>query len=245
MGSIFQKQFKIIRKNLGIKNIISIRFSNVKTVNFKRYRDTACTALVRSLRSNVSTYIDREVGQLCPGGDYFLNITYPAKKEIRDVYVKNEKVFQKNTTCDAFIKNLPKYPKVAKKKYILFTPLNQEKNIPDVILFLANPAQTSRVLGLSAYKKITQPLIVPALSTCASIYACVQSNKIHLNFIDYFDRYIQGKQRGRLLFEDSRLIISMPFRIFQEMINCIPVSAHGNYKPKLKPQKVDSLQFNN
>lgn len=241
MSSIYKKQFKIIKKHLGIDNIISIRFSNAKTANFKKYKDTACTALARSFKKNIPTYIDRKNGQLCPGGNYFLNITHPSKKEVCDVYVKDEKVFYNNTVCNAFIKDSPKYPALAKKRYILFTPLVNELNKPDVIMFLATPAQTGRILGLNAREKMSYPLIMPALSTCASIYAPIESNKIHLNFIDYYDRYYQGKQKGRLLWKESDLIISMTFSVFQEIIKSIPLSAHGSYKPKIQPQKIDLL----
>lgn len=241
MNSIYKKQFKIIKKYLKIKKIISIRFSNTKTTNFKKYNDTACTALARSFKNNIYAYIDRREGQLCSGGDYFLDIAHPSKKEICEVYVKDEKIFQNNTTCNAFIKNLPKYPTAAEKRYILFTPLIKERNKPDVIMFLANPAQASRILGLSVYKKMSYPSIMSALSTCASIYAPLESDSIHLNFIDYYDRYYQGKQKGRLLWKDSDLIISMPFSMFKEIIRCIPLSAHGSFKPKIKPQKVDRL----
>ena len=128
---------------------------------------------------------------------------------------------------------------LAQKRYILFTPLSEEIRKPDVIIFLTTPAQAGRILGVSVYKKLSQPLIMPALSTCASIYAPIESNRIHLNFIDYYDRYYQGKQNGQLLWKDEELIVSMPYGIFKEIIKCIPLSAHGNYRPKIKPQKVE------
>ncbi len=239
MISIYKRQFRIIKKYLGIKKIISIRFSNTKTLNFKKYKDTVCTALARSFKNNISTYIDRQKGQLCPGGNYFLNITHLSKKEICNVYIKDEKVFKNNTVCSLFLKKLPKYPSLAQKRYILFTPLSEEIRKPDVIIFLTTPAQAGRILGVSVYKKLSQPLIMPALSTCASIYAPIESNRIHLNFIDYYDRYYQGKQNGQLLWKDEELIVSMPYGIFKEIIKCIPLSAHGNYRPKIKPQKVE------
>lgn len=241
MISIYKKQSETLKKCLKIEKIISIRFSSRKTFAFNKFRDTACTALARSLRSDILTYIDRKSGQLCPGGNYFLNITHPSTKEICAVYVEDEKVFANDLICSNFIKKLPKYQAVAKKRYILFTPLVKENNKPDVVLFLANPAQTGRILGLSVYKKMSYPSVMPALPTCASLYAPIEGNKIHINFIDYFDRYHQGKQNGRSLWKDSNLIISMPFGIFEEIIKYIPMSAHGNYKPKIKPQKIDPI----
>lgn len=241
MTLIYKRQFETIKKYLKIDKIISIRFSNSKTASFNKFKDTACTALARSFENNTFAYIDRKNGQMCPVGNYFLNITHPLIKEVYDVYVKDEKVFKNNSVCSAFIKNLPKYPTLAKKRYFLFTPLVKENKKPDIIMLLANPAQTSRILGLSVYKKMSYPSVIPALPTCASIYASIESNKIHLNFIDYYDRYYQGKQKGRLFWKDSNLIISMPFGIFEEILKCIPLSAHGSYKAKIKPQKVDSI----
>jgi len=243
MNLKYKKQFNLIRKKLRIEKIISIGFSNTKSNQYIKFKDTACTALLRCFQNNTLTYIDRKTGQFCPGGDYFLDINNISPEEVNDVYVKNEKVFQNNIICNKFIKNLPNYPDVAKTKYILFTPLAKEKNKPDVIIMLANPSQAGRILGLSVYEKFSQPLILPALSTCASIYAPIESGKIHLNFIDYYDRYYQGKQKGLSLWKDSDLIISMPFGIFEEIIRHIPLSAHGSFIPKINPQKFDSIRI--
>lgn len=231
----------MVKDNLNIKSIISVRFSDIKSEKFEKYNDTVCTSLARCFKKNICTYIDRKKGQLCPGGDYFLHITHTPKDEVCNVYVTDEKVFKNNSVCNTFIKSLPKYPTVARKRYILFTPLKKETDKPDVIMLLVNPAQASRILGLNVYKKMSLPLVVPALSTCASIYAPIESNTIHLNFIDYYDRYFQGVENKKLLWKNHHMIISMPFNIFEEMLSFIPLSAHGNFKPKIKPQKFDCI----
>lgn len=241
MTSTYKKQFETIRKYLKIGKIISVRFSNIKTTNFDKFKDTACTAIARSFKDNTFTYIDRKAGQSCPGGNYFLSITHPSIKEVYGVYVKDEKVFKNNSVCDGFLKNLPRYPNIAKTRYILFTPLIKEKIKPNVIIMLVNSAQAGRILGLSVYKKFLPPLVLPALSTCAAIYAPVESSRVHLNFIDYYDRYCQGRQKGTSLWKDSDLIISMPFDIFEKIIKYIPLSAHGNFKSKIRPQKFDPI----
>lgn len=231
----------MLKKNLHITRIISIRFSDAKTNNFKKYRDTACTAIIRCLTINTPTYIDRQKGQLCPGGNFFLAISPVTKKELHDTYITNEKVFESKPACNDFLNKIPRYPQSANKRYILFSPLAQEREKPDVIMLLANPAQAGRILGLSVYKKMSQPSVVPALSTCASIYAPLASNSIHLNFIDYYDRYYQGVQHGRNLWKDSQCIISMPYTKFADILRSIPLSAHGSYRPTIIPQKIDRI----
>lgn len=241
MDTRYATQFKIIKHSLGIKHCISIRFSNHKSNRHTRYRDTACTALARSLLRRVMTCIDRKEGQLCPGGNFFLGITRVPRKEIYDAYVKDEKVFRSQASCRQFLNDVPPYPQRANKRFVLFTPLNKENQRPDVVLLLATPAQAGRILGLSVFKEMMYPTLIPALSTCASIYAPLATKKIHINFIDYFDRYYQGRQNGKMLWKDSQLIAAMPFVIFQKIVERIPRSAHGTYEPKLKPQKVYPL----
>ena len=241
MNTRYTTQFKIIKHSLGIKHCISIRFANRKSDRHTRYRDTACTALARSLLRRVLTYIDRNEGQLCPGGNFFLGITRAPKKEIYDTYAKDEKVFSNQAACRQFLNDLPPYPRQANKRFVLFTPLDRENQRPEVVTLLATPAQTGRILGLSVFKKMSYPTLIPALSTCASIYTPLTTKNIHINFIDYYDRYYQGKQNGKLLWKDSQMIVAMPYAIFQKIVEHIQRSAHGNFKPKLKPEKVDPL----
>lgn len=238
---MYKKQFAILKEKLGVKNAVSIRFSGVKTAEFKKFKDTACTALARSLKNNVLTYIDRRTGQLCSGGDYFLGISKIPKNKLCDVYVRDEKIFKNNSTCLSFLNKLPKYHALTKKRYVLFTPLAKEKNKPDVVEFLATPAQASRILGLSVYKNMSYPVITPALSTCASILAPIASGGVHLNFIDYFDRYHQCVRSGRPFFKDAEMLISLPYSLFNDIIECVGKSPHGLFKPNLKPTKITKL----
>lgn len=108
---------------------------------------------------------------------------------------------------------------------------------------LASPSQVGRIIGLSVFEKFSEPVIVPALSTCASIYAPFGTNKIHLNFIDYYDRYYQGKQAGKLLWDDNQMIVSMSSKVFGGIIKNISKSAHGSFVAKIKPCKVDKIEY--
>jgi len=242
MISIYKKQSNIFRKNLGIKDIVSIRFSNSKPQDCERYKDTACTALARGLRGKTGTYLDRQE-QLCPGGNYFLNKSDCSLEELRNTYVKEEKVFENNSVCDTFIKNLPEYPNTAKKRYITITPFAKEGECPEVAIFLANPAQAGRILGLATYDGFSSPIIMPAISTCASIYAPLETHNLHINFIDYYDRYYQGLQGKKSIWKESELIISMSYEIFERIIRNIPLSPHGIYKPKIKPKKFSKIDI--
>jgi len=242
MQKKYYKQYKIIKKVFGISDIISIRFSDKKNSKYLEYSDTTCTSMARCFLENKTTFIDRQKGQLCVGGNYFLNIKKYSDKEVCKTYVKDEGVFKNEESCCLFLKKNPSFPKQAEFRYVLFSPLKKEQYKSDVVMMLAVPAQVGRILGLSVFKIFFDPLVLPAASTCMSIYAPLTSNRIHLNFIDYFDRYYQGKQGRRLLWSDNQMIISMPGKMFEEIIKNIPLSAHGSFKAKIKPCRVEKIE---
>ena len=241
MKKNYLKQYNTIKKILGIEDIISIRFSDEKTSDFIKHNDTVCTAMARCFIKNKYTFIDRHAGQLCVGGNYFLNIKKYSDEEVSKTYVKNEQVFKNEKSCGVFLKKIPPYPKQVQRRYVLFSPLKKEQHKPDVVMMLATPAQVGRILGLSVFKIFSDPLVVPSGSTCMSVYAPLSSGKIHLNFIDYFDRYYQGKQGKKLLWSDNQMIVSMTNQMFEEIIKNIQLSAHGSFEAKVDPQKVDKI----
>lgn len=235
----YKKQLKLLNEILKIKKVVSIRFSDTKENYFKKYNDTACTSLARVFKNDACTYIDRTKGQLCSGGNHFLNINKATQKEFCDVYVKDEQVFKDDSVCKIFSKKLPKYFKKIDKKYILFTPLIKEMKKPDVVIFLVNPAQANRLIGLvnfDDYKKID---FLPNQPTCISLFAPLTSGIPHINFIDYYDRYYQGKVSDKHIWSENKMLISLDFKCFEKIIKNINVSAQGNYIPNIFPKEVD------
>lgn len=234
------RRFNLVKKTLGIESVASIRFSNEKLDFYQQYQDTVCTALARALKNKKQVLIDRKNGQLCSGGNYFLNITEYSKKEVCDIYIKDEKIFNNKAACLAFLEKMSKCLE-EKRQYILLSPLEKETSKPDIIILLVNPAQAGRILGLSVFSKMDYPNVIPAAPTCFSLYAPLLSDQLHLNFIDYYDRYYQGRQNGKLIWDDKEMLISLTFAKFNDIIKAIPLSAHGSYKTNLKPQKVSLL----
>jgi uncharacterized protein (DUF169 family) len=238
MHKIYTEQLELLQTVLEIQDIVSIRFCNKKANKYVQYKDTACTALARSLKKKKCLFLDREKGQSCSGGNYFLGIKNCSKKEVCDVYVKDECVFKNNNVCTCFLDKLPTYPDQAKKKYILLTPLEKEEQRPDVIILLANPAQVGRLLGLSVFDTMQCPEIIPAGSTCLALFAPLVSQKIHLNFIDYYDRYYQGNQQGNFIWKETEMLVSLSYDQFVGIIHSIQRSPHGAKRINLKSQEI-------
>jgi len=156
-----------------------------------------------------------------------------------NVYVAQEKVFESFKACKSFLGALPEYPSLGKTRYITITPLFLETGCPDVVVLCVNPAQTSRLLGLSVFKKMMLPEIFPAGPSCLSLYAPLSTGRIHVNFIDYYDRYHQGKQGKTYLWEEHELMVAMPYQLFRSVMDSVPASPHGQNKPRLRPKMVD------
>jgi uncharacterized protein (DUF169 family) len=228
---------------LDIKHIISIRFCDSKPENIDTgFLDTACTAMARSLNHNKCLMIDRTLGQSCPGGNHFLCIKKAPLEEVYKTYINDEQVFQDTTACQEFLSKLPQFPQIAQKRFLLLTPFQKEIGTPDIITILANPAQVARLLGLSVYQGMNSPLIIPAAPTCLALYASLSTNQIHINLIDYYDRYYQGCIENKLIWDENKMIITMPYTSFVDMANNLAKSAHGTFTAKITPQKVTSFR---
>jgi uncharacterized protein (DUF169 family) len=178
-----------------------------------------CKNIGESIKKNKKIIVDGKK-QKCSGGNYFLgNIDVPLK-DILDVYVNKEKVFKCSDVTDCFLKTVKKNP--LKKRYIVLDPRISEE--AKIVIGIVNAFQASKILGLAAYDEKFGVDIVPAISTCSCLFRpLIEKNKIHVNFIDYFDRYYRAKG----VFDDNEFIISMDIKIFHYLNDNYNNSPHG------------------
>ncbi len=232
----FKKIFKIDYPVLGIHYI------NDLPKNSKHYKDTACTALARAFINKETLFFDaKEYPQLCPGADYFLKLSKIKDNEAIKIYTKKEHIFQSINTCKKFIKSLPKFPKSFQNKFIVIKPF-EIKDTPQVIVLLVNPAQAGRIIGLANYNKYKKIDIIPNQSTCLSLFAPIALKSIHINFIDYYDRYYQGKINNINIWPENKMIISLELEQFNDILNNIDKSPQGNLKQiDINPKKIDKM----
>lgn len=229
------------KKCLKINQIVGVYFSKIPPVNAENHRDTACTALARCFLNREAVFFGPQKNiQLCPGAVYFFNFKKKNDSEAIDTYVKDEHVFKNSEICKVFLKNLPKIPGSLKNKFVLIKPINRNEK-PSVIILLVNSAQAGRIIGLSNYDNYKKIEINPNQPTCISLFAPAATNKLHINFLDYYDRYYQGNIKGKNIWPDDKMIISMRYSDFEEILNNLAKSPQGSYKPKLSPQKVDEI----
>lgn len=218
---------------------IGIRFTNrlspgeQKTFS-QNPNELYCTAIAKSAKQCKKIIIQTR-RHPCAGGNHFVGQKACPFKELADVYINKEHVFQTPAQVKSFLKANGQNP--VKTKYLVFEPLKpgsnpglSSKSAPQTILALVSPETAGRMLGLLAHiKQNTVPDIIPAASTCSAIFRpLLKPDSIHINFIDYFDRYYQC--RG--LYEPTELIISMIPALLIALIKAYAKSSHGSNKPK-------------
>jgi len=237
-----QRKIIAFKKILGIKEeILGITFSDIKPAKFKFYRDTACTILARAFSTKKTLLFGKKnYRQLCPGADYFLKFSRISQAQAIKAYIEKECVFKNKNICRNFLNSLPKPSSFLKNKFIIIKPLASNDR-PAIVLLLTTPAQTGRILGLLSYSHYRRVEIFPCLPTCFSFFFPLTTSNIHLNFIDYYDRYYQGKAKGKSIWPESKMIVSMESKDFEEVLSNLRITPYGNLKPKLRPVEIDSF----
>ncbi|MCX6741486.1 MAG: DUF169 domain-containing protein [Candidatus Parcubacteria bacterium] len=230
---------KKFKKSLGIKTeILGIFYSTKLPKNGNHFQDTACTALARSFLTKETLFFDaKSYPQLCSGASYFLKLDPISDEETVDVYINKEQVFKNKNVCKEFLKELPKFPDSLKNKFIVIKPI-AGKDKPSVVTLLVNPAQAGRILGLMNYGQYEKVEILPSQPTCLAFFAPLVTQKIHVNFLDYYDRYYQGKIGGKYIWPGDKMLISMSCLDFKTVLANLAKSPHGSFRPDIIPQKV-------
>lgn len=116
-----------------------------------------------------------------------------------------------------------------------------DKDKPSVVVLLVNPAQAGRILGLINYNHYGKVEILPSQPTCLAFFAPLVTKKLHINFLDYYDRYYQGKVGGRYVWPEDKLIISLTYTDFENALSNLEKSPQGSFRPDLLPQKITKI----
>jgi uncharacterized protein (DUF169 family) len=149
-------------------------------------------------------------------------------EEFTDIYVKKEQVFPDRRTMERFLHIVLRNPRSFER--IECTP--GVHGDADVIVLFVHPAQASRLLGLSAYLGKFSVDIIPAAPTCAALFRpLIAPDRLHVNFVDYFDREYQASG----LYTHDELLLSMTPKFYKQLEEAFEHSAHGKHVPKGVP----------
>ena len=207
---------------------VAVAFSNAPAGNGKATRTMACSAFYQAARKGVTFNITAATCS-CPGGTTFLGLSVPTPDRaalVQQFLIEGEKF----ASCSASLfrsRTLGQgQPPIGVGKYVVVGPMEQFELKPDLVLFLCNPAQASRLVTLSSYETGIPVQGQLSSSTCGgAITYPLSTGRPNISLLDTSSRHLV---KG---FKDSDLIFSAPFFIVRSIVESIPLSTAGTAEP--------------
>lgn len=168
----------------------------------------------------------------CPGGTRYLGFlqqqTEEGVKALQDFLVHGEKLYCSNA---AFYRNLAlsSKPPVGLAPHVILSPMEMAELEPQIVLFICNAEQGSRLVTLDMYGTGIPPKIEIAGATCHQAVAYpIVTGELNVSLMDYTSRHIKG-------YTSSDLIVSIPWHRFLGVMRSIPGCTAGRAKMEIPP----------
>lgn len=226
---IWQEYSKQLKEVLALDGSpVGVSFSDVPASNGKENRIMPCIAIYQAARKGSTFNIFAE-NCTCPGGLTSLGLSTPNPEkaaEVKKFLIEGEKF----TACNASFFRMRSLgqgqPPFGVSKYVVIGPLEIFEFKPDLVLFLCNPGQASRLVLLSTYETGIPLKVQLSGSTCSgAITQPLSTGSSNVTFIDPSSRQLV---KG---FKDSDLIFSVPYFNVRSIIESIPLSTAGTAQP--------------
>lgn len=226
---IWQDYSKQLKEALALDGSpVGVSFSDIPAGNGKENRVMPCMAIYQAAQKGATYNICAE-NCTCPGGLTSLGLSIPNPEKatlVKKFLIEGEKF----TSCNASFFRMRSLgqgqPPFGIAKYVVIGPLEMFELKPDLVLFLCNPGQASRLVLLSTYETGIPLTAQLSGSTCSgAITQSLSTGRINVNFIDPSSRHmVKG-------FKESDLIFSVPFFNVRSIVESIPLSTAGTAEP--------------
>jgi uncharacterized protein (DUF169 family) len=226
---IWQDYAQQLKDVLGLDGSpVAVTFSNTPARNGKASKTMACAAFYQAARKGVTFNITAATCT-CPGGATFLGLSVPSPERaafVQRFLIEGEKF----SACAAsFFRTralAQGQPPMGVGKFVVIGPMEQFELKPDLVLFVCNPAQASRLVTLSSYETGIPVQGQLSSSTCGgAITYPLSTGRPNISLLDTSSRHLV---KG---FKDSDLIFSAPFFIVRSIVESIPLSTAGTAQP--------------
>jgi len=226
---IWQDYAKQLKDVLGLDGgPVAVTFSNTPAANGKDSKVMACMAFYQAARKGV-TYNVSVANCTCPGGATSLGLAVPAPERaaaVQQFLIEGEKF----AACAAsFFRTRALgqgQPPFGVGKFVVIGPMDGFELKPDLVLFVCNPAQASRLVVLSSYETGIPLQGQLSSSTCGgAITYPLSTGRPNISLLDPSSRHLV---KG---YKDSDLIFSAPFFIVRSIVESIPLCTAGTAKP--------------
>lgn len=214
---------------------VGVAFSDVPAGNGKSIKVWACSAFYQAARKGATFNISAQTC-VCPGGLMSLGLSAQSPEQaalVKKYLIEGEKF----TSCNAAFfraRTLSQgQPPLGVSQYVAVGPLEEFELKPDLVLFLCNPAQASRLVTLAGYETGIPVQAQLSASTCGgAVTIPLSTGRINVTFLDLSSRrLVKG-------FKDSDLIYSVPYFMVRSIIESIPLCTAGTAKPGMEINEV-------
>ena len=157
----------------------------------------------------------------CPGGRWHLGLG-KKRENLEKILVEGEKLWATVAIARQSIGETHKIapPPKGLAKNIIFSPLNKAELRPDLILFLCNPGQASRLIFLADYHgHPIIPRVTGSLCWSAITYPLMTGN-FNITMGD-------PTARRHHKYDQNEMIVSVPYRMIPNMIEAMEHSTAG------------------
>jgi uncharacterized protein (DUF169 family) len=185
--------------------------------NFITSKQMICQSILDA-SAGLEILIDHE-NSICRGGSYFLGLLEYTPR-ICNFWTNIEKSHANYSTALSFIRNIPSPPDLIGSK-ISLVPINKCNTIPDLVIFICNPAQLARLSGLHIYSNGIPFQIYSYTAACAAAIGIpMVTGDLHVSFIDNSARYIAD-------YKDDEMLVTIPACKVEAICNNIEKSIWG------------------
>ena len=207
-----EKQVETIVRALDLQRMpIGARFSESPDRKGVDRKLRICEALNVIRQENVVVNLSKE-NCTCRGGCHVAGWQTLPPDELAAIYL-GAKAYESKKAAEASVSKQPQ--PTYRGRFLILGPLDKFEADPDVVLFLVNPAQADRILGLASYEGAEPYLHYPVTSVCSTITYALAKGKPDVSF-----------RRGT--WSPNELIVTLPFKDFLVAVKSVPHSGYGN-----------------
>ena len=235
---IWQEYAKQLQEVLSLESSpVGVAFSDLPASNGKSTRVWACSAFYQAARKGITFNITSETC-VCPGGLVSLGLSAQSPEQaarVKKYLIEGEKFSSCNAAFFRARALSQGQQPLGVSKFVVVGPLVEFELKPDLVLFLCEPVQASRLVTLSSYETGIPVQAQLSSSTCGGAVAIpLSTGRINVTFLDLSSRHLV---KG---FKDSELIFSVPFFMIRSIVESIPLSTAGTAEPGMKITRLDN-----
>lgn len=204
---------------------VAVAYVSEPQVSLKKWaRHSTICIMVQKARRGEAFY--SKADRVICGGKVHLGLSESAGRDLNSFLVKTEKLAASHIASQRLLGLTRSRAPEKMGQYIAFAPLEKAPFTPDIVVFVAMPLQTSRIVLLDAYETGRINTIHGEPLCSGAIAAPFTRRRIGMSFMDNACRSF-----GR--YKPEEMVIGVPYERLERIVESIEKSVAGKAKPGL------------